>query len=104
MLSQDKINEVLTNHFLDWEYNTYEPRVPAYYNSSIEKVLAYDEYFSCLKDWDIDEIFYELKPDEELTEYEVKLIRATVKDGVNAYLNKNHKQIFACFNKIRIGA
>ena len=104
MLSQDKINEVLTNHFLDWEYNTYEPRVPAYYNSSIEKVLAFEEYFDQLPDWDLDEIFYELKPDEELTEYEVKLIRATVKDGITEYLNKNHKQIFQCFNTIRIGA
>ena len=104
MLSQDKINEVLTNHFLDWEYNKYEPRVPSYYPSPIEKVLAYEEYFDGLLDWDLDEIFYDLKPDEELTKDEIKLIRATVKDGVTEYLNKNHKHIFQCFNKIRIGA
>ena len=48
-------------------------------------------------------VFYDIAEDG-LTEHEVKLIRATVKDGVDAYLNKNHKQIFACFNKIRIGA
>ncbi len=103
MLSQDKINEVLTNNFLDWEYNKYEPRVPAYYNGTIEKVLAYDEYFSGLADWDVEEVFYDIAEDG-LTQDEIKFIRATVKDGVNAYLNKNHKQIFACFNKIRIGA
>ena len=104
MLSQDKINEVLTDHFLDWEYNKYEPRVPAYYDSTIEKVLAFDEYFNDLPDWELEEIFYDIKPDDYLTKEEIEDIRATVKDGVDAYLNKNHKQIFACFNKIRIGA
>lgn len=104
MLSQDKINEVLTDHFLDWEYNIYEPRVPAYYDSAIEKVLAFDEYFNDLPDWELEEIFYDLKPDDYLTKEEIEDIRATVKDGVDAYLNKNHKQIYQCFNKIRIGA
>lgn len=104
MLSQDKISEIITEEFLDWSYNKYEPREIQYYNSSIEKVLAFDEYFKSLSDLDICGFFWNANGEEYLENDEIRYIRAVVADGVDEFLNANAKAIFAYPTKVFLGA
>lgn len=104
MLTQDKINEVLTEEFLDWSYNRYEPREVQFYSNAIEKAVAFDEYFRSLSDFDICGFFWDANGEKYLTNDEIRYIRAVVSDGVDKYLNANAKTMFAYPSKVFLGA
>jgi hypothetical protein len=104
MLTKDQIDEVLTEEFLDWERNKYERRPVCFYKSSVEKAIAFEEYFYNLSDMDIIGIFWDANNEDELTNDEIRYIRATVVNGVDELLKENDKDIFAYPTKVFLGA
>lgn len=95
MLTDNQISDVITEHFVNFIEDEYEPRVPAYYTPEIEKVLAYGEYFSALTDYDLEDVFWVANGEKLLNRAQCKYIRAVVNDGINEFLKQNSKNIFA---------
>ena len=94
----------MTDHFYYWEANVYEPEYPSRYVSAVELALAFDDHVQMMDDLDIIGLFWDENGEDEISNDDIKLVRATITDQTNGILRMCNKSIFAYPTKVFLGA
>jgi hypothetical protein len=104
MLTDEQIKKVMTEHFYWWEANKYEPEYPSRYTSAVELALAFDDHVQMMDDLDIIGLFWDENGEDEISNDDIRLVRATITEQTDGILRLMNKSIFAYPTKVFLGA